>query len=264
VNERVICTVSGTEPSGDCPSQRTELFAADQPPLPANQDLWKKVVIDTWTGLEASPACDEFTDEKKAINVTDPWAVRWIRRDPAGEAWADQYGFSRPIFFVPQRQCKAEDPRPLLQFAGPRDGDTITISPLDIFAQAGATGDFESYELAYGTGDDPVDWDTLEEDGSPANEPAKIYEWDLRDHPAGVVTLRLVVKSIHDTYAEIKMRLNLQVPTPTPTPTPTYTPTATPTVTPTPTNTPTETPSPTNTLPPPPPSDTPTPTGISP
>jgi penicillin-binding protein 1C len=260
VIERVICAVSGAEPSGDCPSQRTELFAADQPPLPASQDLWKKVVIDTWTGLEASPACDEFTDEKKAINVTDPWAVKWIRKNPAGEAWAEQYGFSRPIFFVPQRQCKAEDPHPLLKFNSPRDGDTISQSPLEIFAQAGATGDFDSYELSYGLGDDPVDWDTLEQDGSQAGENTKIYEWDLRELPAGMVTLRLMVKSIHDTYADIKMRLNLQVPTPTPTPTETPTPTPTFTVTPTPTHTPTVTPSATPT-PPFPFFPTPTPTG---
>ena len=50
--ERIICAVSGTEPSNKCPIQRSELFAADQPPLPKNQDLWKKVLIDTWTGLE--------------------------------------------------------------------------------------------------------------------------------------------------------------------------------------------------------------------
>ncbi len=244
VIERVICAVSGTEPSADCPTQRTELFAADQPPLPASQDLWKKVVIDTWTGLEASPSCDDFTDEEKAINVTDSWAVKWIRQNSAGEAWAEQNGFSRPFFFVPQRQCKAEDPHPLLQFTSPRNGDTVISSPLEIFAQAGATGDFDSYELAYGSGEDPVDWDTLEQDGSPANESTKIYEWDLRDFPAGVVTLRLRIKSIHDTFAEIKMRINLQVPTPTPTPTPTYTPTPTPTETPIPSATPTVTPTP--------------------
>jgi hypothetical protein len=108
-----------------------------------------------------------------------------------------------------------------------------------------------------------VDWDSLEQDGAPANESTKIYEWDVRELPAGMITLRLVVKSIHDTFADIKMRLNLQVPTPTPTPTPTYTPTLTPTVTPTPTQTPTVTPSPPF-LPTPTPSPTGSPGSISP
>ncbi len=37
--DRVICAISGTEPSQWCPQQRSEIFAADQPPLPASEDL---------------------------------------------------------------------------------------------------------------------------------------------------------------------------------------------------------------------------------
>src|SRR3990170_664858 len=91
--ERVICAVSGSEPSGRCPNQRSEFFAADQPPLPKSEDLWKNVLIDTWTGLEASSACDDFTDEKLALNVKDSWAKKWIKKDSHGEAWAEKYGF---------------------------------------------------------------------------------------------------------------------------------------------------------------------------
>ena len=237
--ERVICAVSGTEPSNKCPIQRSELFAADQPPMPKNEDLWKKVVVDTWTGLEASPACDKFTDEKLAINVDDQWAVKWLRKDSSGKAWAENNGFSKPIFFVPKRKCTLEDPRPLLQFTSPRDGDRIVLNPLEIFGQAGATADFESYRLEYGLGDNPVKWEELKRDGVPINDVSKIYEWDLEDFPAGGITIRLFLRSVRDTYAELKMKLDIQVPTPTPTPTPTYTPT--PTFTPTPTSTPTPT-----------------------
>jgi len=245
--ERVICAISGTEPSSACPTQRTELFAADQPPLPQSEDLWKRVLIDTWTGLEASPACDKFTDEKQAVNVTDPWAIRWLRNDPAGQAWVEQHGFSKPLFFVPQRPCTADDPRPLLQFSSPRDGETITSSPLVITGQAGASGNFRSYRLEFGLGPDPVQWELLVQNGIPVNEPAKLYEWDLEDLPPGIVTLRLYLESTLDSYAEVKIRINLQVPTPTPTPTPTFTPTPTPTATPTPTSTSTVTPTPTET-----------------
>ncbi|HEX9595571.1 MAG TPA: transglycosylase domain-containing protein, partial [Anaerolineales bacterium] len=47
--EKVICAVSGTEPSQYCDDHRREIFAADQPPLDADQDLWQDVRIDTWT-----------------------------------------------------------------------------------------------------------------------------------------------------------------------------------------------------------------------
>lgn len=245
VIERVICEVSGTEPSNLCPSQRREFFAADQPSLPQEEDLWKKLAVDTWTGLAASSACDKFTEEKMTLNVTDPWAMRWIRRDPSGQAWAEEMGFSQPVFFVPARQCQADDSRPLVQFTTPRPGDTIRNNPLEIFGQAGATADFDFYELEFGLGSEPVKWESLAREGIPVNEPRKLYEWDLEEIPAGEVTLRLIVHSVNETYAETKMSLNLQVPTPTPTPTDTPTPTPTDTPTPTPTNTPTFTPTPT-------------------
>ena len=260
--ERIICAVSGTEPSNRCPIQRSELFAADQPPLPKNQDLWKKVVVDTWTGLEASPACEKYTDEKLAVNVDDSWAIRWLKKDSNGKAWAENNGFSSPLFFVPKRKCTVEDPRPLLQFTSPRDGDKITQSLLEIFGQAGATADFESYRLEYGLGSKPVKWELLKKDGIPVNDSAKLFEWDLEELPAGEITLRIILRSIHETYAELKMSLNLQVPTPTPTPTPTFTPTPTYTPTPTFTPTPTSTATPTETMTPtitPTLEDTPTP-----
>ncbi len=58
--ERVICSVSGTEPSKYCPSQRSEYFAADQPPLPVDQDLWEEVTINTWTNKLASGDCPNY------------------------------------------------------------------------------------------------------------------------------------------------------------------------------------------------------------
>lgn len=247
VIERIICTVSGTEPSRWCPGQRSEIFAADHPPLPPEEDLWKQVVIDTWTGLTASAVCDEYTDEKLALNVTDPWAIQWLRRDPQGQAWAEEMGFSQPIFFVASRECRADDPRPLLGFSAPRDGDTIRINSVEVFGQAGATADFEYYQLEYGLGHDPVQWERLVREGNQMTQPGKLYEWDVSDLPEGEVTLRLYLHSVHDTYAEKRVRLHLQLPTPTPTPTETPTPTPTETPTPTPTRTPTPTPTPTNT-----------------
>jgi penicillin-binding protein 1C len=246
ITDRVICSISGTEPSEWCPNQTSEIFAADQPPLPKWEDLWKNVVIDTWTGLEASGECDEFTDEKLTLNVDDPWAIRWIRENPAGQTWAVQMGFSIPLFFTPARACTAEDPHPLLKFTSPGEGETIKIDPLEIFGQASASGDFDYFQLDYGLGADPVQWEILKRDSTMINEPRKLYEWDLEEFPAGDITLRLSIFSVKDTFAEIKRRLNLQVPTPTPTPTNTPTPTVTPSPTTTPTLTPTQTMTPTS------------------
>lgn len=257
VIERVICADSGTEPSDRCPEQRSEFFASDQPPLSKDEDLWKKASIDTWTGLSASPACADFVAEKMVINVKDQTAVRWIKDTKEGQAWAESKGFSQPFNFVPERACKADDPRPTIGFSGLSDGQTIVSNPLDIMGVADAPADFEHFRLEYGIGDDPSEWKPIVERSlAPVKQTDKLGSWDLKDVPAGRVTLRLHLETTTDRYADKKIRLNIQVPTPTATPTATMT--ATPTFTSTPTMTATvPTATPTNT--PVPPTATPVP-----
>jgi len=249
VVERVICEVSGTEPSEWCPSQRLEYFAYDQLPLPKEEDLWKKVMVDTWTGLRASSACPDFVKEELVLNVTDPFAIKWIRETDEGRRWAEQNGFSDPVRFIPERECRAGDPRPLLLFSNLSEGQTITTSPLDIYALITVPEPFREFRLEYGPGDDPEEWRILATGNTSENQPRLLTTWDLREVPSGRITLRLYVESQRDTYAERRIHLNIQVPTPTPTPTltPTQTPTATATPSATPTPMPTLTPTPSET-----------------
>ncbi|MEJ2759497.1 MAG: penicillin-binding transpeptidase domain-containing protein, partial [Anaerolineales bacterium] len=95
--DKVICTVSGTVPSEYCPTQRTEIFAADQLPLPKTEDLWKELDIDTWTFKLPSDACDDYVDKRVVLNVTEFWAGEWILDTKEGLAWAKQMGFDLPI-----------------------------------------------------------------------------------------------------------------------------------------------------------------------
>jgi penicillin-binding protein 1C len=242
--DRVICSVSGTEPSQWCPNQRSEYFAADQLPLPSSQDLWAKVVFDTWTGLRASEACKDFTKEEFALNVTDPWAVGWIQNDAQGQAWAEDMGFTSPIRFAPSRDCQANDPHPVIEFSTLSEGQVITTAPLEIFAKIDVSSDFKDYSLLYGLGDNPVEWKNLLETSQPVSQPTKIFSWDLKDLPQGIITLKITMNSIRGGYAEKKIHLNIMVSTPTPTITPSPTLTLTATLTPTPTPTLTPTPSP--------------------
>jgi penicillin-binding protein 1C len=235
VVERVVCSVSGTEPSQWCPSQLSEYFAADQLPQPKGYDLWQKAEIDTWTGLLASPECSDFIEQKIALNVQEKWAVKWIKETDQGRTWAKQLGFDDPIFFTPDLTCSNKDPRPLLNFTSLEDGEVVTTSPLAIYGQAGATANFYQYLLEFGVGDDPVDWELLDKSKVPVNEPDLLHEWDISELPPGKVTLRLYLMSTNDMYAEKRITLDLQVPTPTPTLTPTPTETPTMTLTPSPT-----------------------------
>ncbi len=266
VVDRIVCAVSGTDPSQWCPSQRGEYFASDQLPLAKEQDLWFKGLLDTWTGLKASPACNEFTKDMFSLNVNDPWAVKWITENGDGQAWAQDIGFPQPVVFAPPRECNGNDPKVTLKFIQPTDNQTINSTLIDVFAQVDATADFRNYSLSYGLGAEPVDWKVLLDKDQPVKQPDKIYTWNLLDTfkdglPTGVVSLRLVINSVRNTTAEKIIHLNFQVPTATPTATTTSTTTPTATLTPTPTLTPTITPTllPTSTSTPPP-SDTPTPT----
>jgi membrane peptidoglycan carboxypeptidase len=265
VVERVICTISGTEPSQWCPSQRNEYFSADQLPLPKGYDLWQKASIDSWTGFLSSPECSDFIQQEMALNVTEKWAVKWIQDTDQGKSWAKALGFDDPIFFTPKKSCTINDSRPLLAFTSLSNGQVITSNPLTIYGLAGATADFYQYRLEFGFGGDPVEWELLDKSKIPVNQPDDLYEWDISDLPAGKVTLRLYLKSTQNTFAEVRVWLDLQVPTPTPTetPTPTPTPTSTWTLTPsiTPSSTITPSPYPTDTLTnTPEPTETPSPT----
>ena len=249
--EKEICVHSGAEPSEDCSDRRKELFAADQLPPSSENDLWKRVKVDTWTNLKASSACEGYTETKLVLNVSDKWAKNWIEDTEQGKAWLEKLNFPTPVVYVPTRECRADDPRPTLLFVGLNDGETITTDKLDVYAVVDATKNFEEFYLEYGEGKDPKKWKTLVEPGGEASaNPQKLLTWDLTKVKNGVVTLRLYMTSTKNGHAEKLLRLNLQVPTRTPTntPTPTATPTNTPTPTITPTPTSTETATPTETL----------------
>ncbi len=251
--DRAICSLSGTEPSKWCKGgQRSEIFASDQPPLPASQDLRRQVTLDTWTGLEASPACNDFTEEQTVINVSDPWAQKWFDTKD-GRSWLRDNGFSVPPVYAPGRECKEDDSHPTLDL-NINEGAVVTNTTLAIKGTADATRGFRSWQLEFGFGNNPNNWTTLSQGNQPVRNDFFI-NWDMSNLPNGTIALHLYVTGAHG-YAERYVHFTLQVPTPTPPPTltPSPIPTDTPVPTIAPTDTPTLTPFPTDT-----PADTPTP-----
>ena len=238
IEEQIICAVSGTKPSDNCSNQKTEIFTNNQPPLDEEFDLWKEVAIDTWTHLKAGPACSEFTEEKLTLNVSEKWAVKWIKGESSGQAWAKNNGLSPPILFTPSRECTGSDPRPTIVFVGLKDDMNIKTSPMDIYAVITATKNFKQYTLQYGIGNNPSKWKTLAEGTKTYDKPKKLITWDVYEADAARITLRILMKSTIDTEVEKRIHLNLMVPTRTPTVT----------LTPTQTSTPTDTIEPTSTL----------------
>ena len=256
--EKVICVTSGTEPSEACRGgQRSEFFASDQPPLPKNQDLFRRVNIDTWTGLIATDACKDFAKEDLVMNVADKFARDWLRTGD-GRDWLESHDMPRNPTFSADRECKPEDPHPVLDFSIPKNGDTVTEAALPVTGVIDVkNGGFTAWRLEYGPGNDPADWTLLTQGTNAFPQPGLIYTWDLSTVSGNQVTLRLYLMNGEDHYAEKRVTFNLALPTPTASPTPTAT-TIPPTPFPTDTSvpviiTPTDSPTPF-------PSDTPTPT----
>jgi penicillin-binding protein 1C len=259
ITEKVICSVSGTEPSQWCRGgQRTEYFAADQPPLPPSQDLLRQVSIDTWTGLIAGDACKDFVKDDLVMNVSDKWGRNWLRSG-AGRDWLEAHDLPRNPFFAPDRECSASDPHPVLQFTNLNDGTVVNETSLPITAIIDVkNGDFTEWLLQYGVGQDPDQWTLLGETNQRFPESSLIYTWDLSNVQESNITLRLYLFKGEEYYAERRVSITLNLPTPTPSVTPTATPftstevptdtpvPALPTETPTqfPTDVPTETPTP--------------------
>ena len=271
--DTVVCAVSGTLPSKWCPQQRNEIFAADQPPLPASKDLWNEANLDTWTGLLASNDCKDFVDEKMLMTLDDRFARAWIRKDDNGRAWAKSMDFERPVFFTPERECKADDSHATLSIQNIQDGDVLKDENVVISVVATATSGFDRWHLDFAPTNNPgdEDWQMLFESREQIKKPSDVYIWNISKVKPNKVTLRLRMENKEGGYAQRIFHLRLDYNPPTATPEPTEVETGTPE--PTNTRRPTHTPVPPTDIPPtdipvptdtsvPPPTDIPIPTDI--
>jgi len=237
--DRVICVISGAEPSEWCPQQRQEIYASDQLPLPSSEDLWKEVNLDTWNGLLASADCGSDNAEKKlTMNVTDPLVQRWLRKDSTGRALAQSLGFDRPLFFTPQNQCRSDSPHPSLAIENIKDGDVLTQDNININIVASSPDGFTTWRLDIAKGDNPGDgdWTTIFQSSDAVPDQKDVVAWSLKDTGNGKYSMRLRMENADGGFAQkvVKFEVNYIPPTETPTliPSPTLTPP--PTLTPTP------------------------------
>ena len=104
----------------------------------SDENTWRKYLTDYNEGLG-------LVYERFVLNVTDPWAKKWLRREREGRAWLEEIGFEEKLVFTPERECQADDPRPILSFASPRDGERI-VGVLDIDSPLPARFDSEDQE----------------------------------------------------------------------------------------------------------------------
>ncbi len=176
-------------------------------------------MIDSWTGLQASPACSEFTKEALTINVEDKDAIKWLKTD-AGKAWADRYGFPDPLVIKPERECRLDDPRPIIDLVNLQN--PITENPFQVVGVVDATANFKQYKLHWGEGENPTQWNALQEDWimTPMRSAGVLAEWDVSELDGKTITLRVTLHSTQNTEVQKKYTLYFTLPTPTPSPHP--------------------------------------------
>jgi hypothetical protein len=249
-----------------------EFFTSDQPPLNADQDLVVKLFIDKFSGLRASPECNNDTsntEQKEFVTVNDPFALKWLEQDEQGKKWAEILKIKFPVTAPPTEFCNPSGARPTVNIISPTEGQTLD-GIVDIIGVADVSNDeFHHYIVDWGIGNDPGGWATISgEVTTPVKESGLLAKWDTKDIPNGEATIRVMVFDKRGSNKEARVHVFIQHPateTPVPTDTsvpPTETPTSAPTATPAPTNTveatatatnapPTETQTPTATLEPP-------------
>jgi hypothetical protein len=262
-----ICRDSGTLPGPGCSGTVPELFAADQPPLPADQDFIQKRQIDLWSNLLATEGCADAVYEASFFTLLvtarpdvapreQALARQWLEETSAGRDWASRRSIAIPLQLPPGTACNSEATRANIVIERPFTGEEVseTVSIRGRIEGANVTG----YRIEFGRGENPGGWRTIGEQAAPfLLSGDTLAVWNTDDiNEAGVYTIRATVFGPDNPYTpendpvsrETRLTVTLLEPTATPTATATATalPTATPTQTPTPTQTavviPTDTP----------------------
>jgi membrane peptidoglycan carboxypeptidase len=220
---------------------RQEVFAANQLPVPPEQDVVIQLFIDTFSGMRASPECNNDTSNtelKTFINISDAGVLRWLEQDEQGRKWAEVLKITFPVVTPPTDFCTLNGARPIVTLVSPSEGQTID-GIVDIYGIADVTSDeFDRYVVDWGIGNDPQGWGAVSGDvRTPVRDASLLARWDTASVPNGEATLRLTVFDKRGGSKETRVHIFIQHPdTPTPVPSdtaepPTETATATPTAT---------------------------------
>ncbi len=228
----VVCADSGTLPSEACPTQREDVFAENQGPLPAAYSLWQRIRIDRVTGKLAT----EFTPADR-IETRDGMIFPLKYRD-----WAAAHNY--PVITAAQPSIAFE---PELALYSPADSSTVSGVVL-VQGRVRVPPELV-WRLEYGDGPLPGGWGILRgpEAGGDQVIEGVLGEWDVpatatRD---GFTDFTLRLAAYYPDNLEYPVAISsvayvvLDAATETPSPTPTEE------VSPTPTETPEGTPSPT-------------------
>lgn len=121
------------------------------------------------------------------------------------EPGADNYGFPDPVVIKPERECRLDDPRPIIDLIGLQD--PIKENPFKVVGVVDATANFKQYKLHWGEGENPTEWHALQQDWitTPMRSAGVLAEWDVSELDGKVITLRVTMHSTQNTEVTEKV-----------------------------------------------------------
>jgi membrane carboxypeptidase/penicillin-binding protein PbpC len=131
---RTICSISGTEPSDYCPRTRTEIFASDQLPPTKEHDCGRKFRLTAGQGCGLRRRAPTLP-RKSCRHVTDKDAIRWLKTTNQ-ERTGRKRTASRSFCDTAGAECRADDPRAIIDMVTLADGRTISENPLKSWASS--------------------------------------------------------------------------------------------------------------------------------
>ncbi len=238
-----VCEDSGTMPSPACEGRtHVEIFASNAPPPGADQDIFRTLEVDGYTGKLVNDSCRDDVETRVYLVVDDPTAYEWINGTDEGHAWAEARGIEVPVSPPPTEYCDPNEPRPYVVVSYPTSGMSVQ-GVLEVRGTV-IMPNFHHYEIRYGIGQEPDVFSeplVTEASGKPeANSLLGLF--DTQTLQNGAYTLRLIVydNQGHSVKRDVPVVVNNpQMPTAMPSPavtTPVFggvpTPTLAPTLTP--------------------------------
>ncbi|GAB4574445.1 MAG: hypothetical protein Kow0077_21050 [Anaerolineae bacterium] len=212
-----VCADSGTQPSAECVNRRQELVVTTQlPPGPEN-DIYKRVRVNTLTRQVANDFCPRFNEERMFLNISDPTAFEWINNTSAGQNWATERGLELPVLPVPTEACNPNTQQPIITMDWPVPNAEVQ-GVVEVQGRV-LVFNFNRYQLEYGIGTDPEEFQLV--DGPyqiQHNVSEFLGRWDVSMLPNGPYTLRLKVITNDGGYADLDQVVFVNNPIMTPTP----------------------------------------------
>jgi len=214
VRQFEVCADTGTLPSDACPERRTHWFAEDRPPLPKEQDLWRRIRMVRGTEELATEYTPADQVEERVFKVY-PLEYR---------EWAIQHGIAQPPIGAVVAPPTPQPGEVQVAITSPADGATVS-GVLPVYGSAAIPG-FAAFELQYGISHDPGAFSPSI--SGPFGAPVingQLGTWDTTGLGNGPHTLRVLVRAGNGAQYEGRVRVFVDntPPTATPEPTPTWT-----------------------------------------